>query len=102
MTRTPPPISTHRQAIPLELDRLVMRCLEKRPADRWRSAEEVLTRLESLLTPSHGTASFAATRVEPIERTFRLNERVCRTLDRSTLDPRVLGADMHYLDNGAR
>ena len=36
------------------------------------------------------------------DRTFRLTDRVCRTLDRATLDPRVIGADVHYLDNGLR
>ena len=31
-----------------------MRCLEKRPADRWQSIEEILPELEAALTPSGG------------------------------------------------
>ena len=33
------------------------------------------------------------------ERAFKLSEAVCRTLDRATLDPRVIGATVSYLDN---
>jgi Tol biopolymer transport system component len=33
----------------------IMRCLEKRPEDRWRSAEDLLVQLEALLTPTGGT-----------------------------------------------
>ena len=32
-----------------------MKCLEKRPADRWQSAEELVSQLEAVLTPSGGT-----------------------------------------------
>jgi hypothetical protein len=102
MTMAPPPLSSRRTGIPVALERLVLRCLEKRPADRWQSADEILARIDMFLTPAHGTGSFTAPRPEPVERTFRLTERVCRTLDRSTLDPRVLGADLQYLDNGVR
>src|SRR2546421_7990870 len=32
-----------------------MRCQEKNPADRWRSADDLLPRLEAMATPSGGT-----------------------------------------------
>jgi len=32
-----------------------MKCLEKKAADRWQSAEELLPQLEALATPSGGT-----------------------------------------------
>ena len=102
MTMAPPPLSSRRMGLPVALERLVLRCLEKRPADRWQSADDILSRLDAFVTPAQGTGSFLAPRPEPVERTFRLTERVCRTLDRSTLDPRVLGTDLHYLDNGVR
>ena len=31
-----------------------MKCLEKKPADRWQSAEELIPQLEAVLTPSGG------------------------------------------------
>ncbi len=35
-------------AIPLELDEIVMRCLQKKPADRYQSARELETALEAV------------------------------------------------------
>jgi TolB-like protein len=40
--------------VPPALADLVMKCLEKKPADRWQSAEELLPHLEALATPSGG------------------------------------------------
>ena len=54
VTRAPTPLEERRASVPPELSRLIMRCLEKRPADRWQSAEELVTRLESFTTPSAG------------------------------------------------
>jgi serine/threonine-protein kinase len=42
----PPPILEHRAGIPSDLARLVMRCLEKSPAARWQSAQEILHELK--------------------------------------------------------
>jgi Tol biopolymer transport system component/tRNA A-37 threonylcarbamoyl transferase component Bud32 len=36
------------------LEQFVLKCLEKRPSDRWQSAEEMLPVLEALSTPSGG------------------------------------------------
>jgi serine/threonine-protein kinase len=53
VTAAPDAISTHR-TMPAALSSLVMRCLEKKPADRWQSAEELIPQLEAVLTPSGG------------------------------------------------
>ena len=53
VTAAPEPVTTYR-AVPPPLAALVMRCLEKRPADRWQSAEELVPQLEALMTPSGG------------------------------------------------
>ena len=63
VTEPPPQITGVRQTIPPALAAVIMRCLEKRPADRWQSAEEVRIQLESLSTPSGGTQPVSAVNV---------------------------------------
>jgi len=60
ITQTPATISSHRPAVPAALNTIVMRCLEKRPADRWQSADELMPHLDALLTPSGGIAPTGA------------------------------------------
>jgi TolB-like protein len=54
MTDAPEPVTKYRESVPLALAQLVNKCLEKKPADRWQSAEELLPQLEALVTPSGG------------------------------------------------
>ncbi|HEX9165541.1 MAG TPA: serine/threonine-protein kinase [Gemmatimonadales bacterium] len=58
-TVVPEPVTHHRANVPGLLGQLVMRCLEKRPADRPQSAEELLQQLDQVLTPSGGTTPTA-------------------------------------------
>jgi hypothetical protein len=44
----------HRAAVPPAHNAAILRCLEKRPADRWQSAGELAAQLEGVLTPSGG------------------------------------------------
>jgi tetratricopeptide (TPR) repeat protein len=59
VTQEPDPVSRYRPGIPPALESVIMRCLVKRAADRWQSADEVVERLESLgptsggMTPTH-------------------------------------------------
>ena len=53
VTTAAEPITAHR-TMPPALAELVMRCLEKRPSDRCQSADELITQLEAVLTPSGG------------------------------------------------
>jgi len=55
MTQAPEPVTRQRPGIPPVLDQAIMRCLAKRPADRWQSAADLLSTLETLTTPSGGT-----------------------------------------------
>ncbi len=54
VTTAAEPVTKYRTAIPPVLAALVMRCLEKKPADRWQNADELMTQLETVLTPSGG------------------------------------------------
>lgn len=48
ITEAPDSPTRYRPSIPPVLASIVMKCLAKRPADRWQSAAELLTQLESL------------------------------------------------------
>ena len=67
VTETPEPLQKHRPGISGALSGAVMRCLEKRPADRWQSAAELLAALEPLATPSGGLTPTDA-RLKPVQR----------------------------------
>ncbi len=51
---TPTPLTSKRNSVPPVLADILMRCLEKAPADRWQRAEDVLHQLEAIGTPSGG------------------------------------------------
>jgi TolB-like protein/tetratricopeptide (TPR) repeat protein len=48
------PLDTRRDALPPELTALVMRALEKVPADRWQHAEDLITQLDRLIALTSG------------------------------------------------
>jgi serine/threonine-protein kinase len=78
MAEVPQPVTMHRETVPAALEAVVMRCLEKRPADRWQSPGELLPQLEALVTPSGGltptdTRPIAAAPLRaPINRNLRV------------------------------
>ena len=61
LTQAPAPLAESRASVPAALAAAIMRCLEKRPADRWQSAAEVLHVLDGLGTPSEVTVARRAT-----------------------------------------
>jgi tRNA A-37 threonylcarbamoyl transferase component Bud32 len=64
VTRLPETVTARRPAVPAQLGMVIMKCLEKRPADRWQSAEDLLAQLEPLATPSGG---MTPTQTRPVE-----------------------------------
>jgi serine/threonine-protein kinase len=66
--QAPELLSSHRPSLSPALTSVIMKALEKRPADRWQSAEQMLAQLEPLATPSGGmtpTATAPVTAVSP-------------------------------------
>ncbi len=59
VTQTPEPLSRLRPSIAPPVEAAVMRCLEKRPADRWQSADELCRALGAVLTPVDGTVAIS-------------------------------------------
>jgi eukaryotic-like serine/threonine-protein kinase len=76
LTQSPAPVTALRPTVPPALEALIMRCLEKKPADRFQSAEEMLPLLEALATPSLGITPAATT---PVRRAAALGRRVAYT-----------------------
>jgi Tol biopolymer transport system component len=64
----PEPLLSHREETPPGLAHAIMRCLEKRPEDRWQSAGELVDQLEPLTTPSGGVTPAG---LAPVSRTPR-------------------------------
>ena len=60
LSDTPDPLTKYRKSVPPQLEQLVLRCLEKEPADRWQSAEDLLPLLEAMATPSGGVTPVTA------------------------------------------
>ncbi|MEP7066397.1 MAG: protein kinase [Gemmatimonadota bacterium] len=61
VTLPPAPLNSQRASVPPALNSLVMRCLEKKPADRVQTAAEMLTQLQAMATPSGGMPPTGAT-----------------------------------------
>lgn len=74
VTEAPAEVTKHRTSIPPMLATVIMRCLEKKPADRFQSAEEVRQQLEVVGTPSGGMTPHATQPVKALS-TSRLDRK---------------------------
>ncbi len=60
VTQHPDPVQRYRPTIPAPLAAVVHRCLEKKPADRYQSADDLLRALAGVLTPAGVTPAATA------------------------------------------
>ncbi|HEV8215133.1 MAG TPA: protein kinase [Gemmatimonadaceae bacterium] len=65
VNEAPEPLTRRRPAVPPALSELVMRCLEKRPGDRPQTADDLLSTLDTIATPSGGSAPTGARLAPP-------------------------------------
>jgi serine/threonine-protein kinase len=59
LTRTPEPLARFRPNVSPQLEALIARCLQKRPADRWQTAAELVPQLDAIATPTAGMSPTA-------------------------------------------
>lgn len=93
----PVPLARRRPSMPPSLNDVVMRCLEKRPADRWQSARQLIAALERVSTSATGEARPRSGGT--ITASMPLTGSLVSRIDRSHFDPRMIGDAMEYLDN---
>ncbi|EAQ79208.1 protein kinase domain-containing protein [Blastopirellula marina] len=63
--QTPPSLSQFRSDVPLELDAIYQKCLEKLPADRYQSATELIAELERIRPRLHDKGKVAIRQIVP-------------------------------------
>lgn len=98
--------------IPAGLEQILGKALEKDRSLRYQSAAEIRSDLLRLRRDTDaarrsggaqrseiGSSTGTSILNEVAERRFTLSERVCRKLNRATLDPRVIGDHVQYVDN---
>jgi tetratricopeptide (TPR) repeat protein len=68
VTQTPESVGSRRHSVPPAMAALVMRCLEKKPADRYQTAAELHQQLELMATPSGGAQPTTAVAAAPVSK----------------------------------
>ena len=60
VTTPPDALTDHRHDAPPELTAVIMKCLEKKPSERWQDAAVLAAELDALVTPSSGSRAWLA------------------------------------------
>ena len=74
MTNEPDPVTTHRGTVPPALNEVILRCLHKKPADRFQRADEIVPHLDAILTPSGGMTPTGTQPVQAIDYEARIKQ----------------------------
>ena len=101
------PLSDRTRFHHAELERIVRKCLRKHREERYQSTLDLLVDLRSLqhdlktgaLAQRSANTPAAPSSCQLTEHTFTLTERLCRKLNRATLDPRLIGDHLSFADN---
>ena len=100
----PRPVTVLRPRVPEYVAKALNLALAKAPADRFSAAAGFVEALDPVSVRARAEQDWALERErerrnETVDKTFRLSETVCQKLNRATLDPRIIGDNLHYLDN---
>jgi hypothetical protein len=100
----PPALASLNQRTPAAIDQIVQHSLEKDPSARFQSTRDLIFALVAMSQSSIASPTSPSIRTAGqhaiVERGFRISESVCRKLDRASLDARIIGDELHFLDNG--
>ena len=108
LNRTPTSTARLNPDAPSKLEEIIRKCLEKDRSLRYQHAADIRTDLQRLKRDAEATVHDRKENEPPklpevtnelVECQFMLTERVCRKLDRTTLDPRIIGDHLRYVDN---
>jgi serine/threonine protein kinase len=110
LNRTPTSTARLNPDAPSKLEEVIRKCLEKDRSLRYQHAADIRTDLQRLKRDAEATVHerkedgpprLSEVTNELVECQFMLTDRVCRKLDRATLDPRIIGDHLEYVDNQA-
>jgi serine/threonine protein kinase len=108
LNRTPTSTARLNPDAPSKLEEIIRKCLEKDRSLRYQHAADIRTDLQRLKRDAEATVHDRKENEPPklpevtnelVECQFMLTDRVCRKLDRATLDPRIIGDHLEYVDN---
>jgi serine/threonine protein kinase len=108
LNRTPTSTARLNPDAPSKLEEIIRKCLEKDRSLRYQHAADIRTDFERLKRDAEATVHDRKENEPPklpevsnelVECHFMLTDHVCRKLDRATLDPRIIGDHLEYVDN---
>ncbi len=97
----PEPLLKRRPAVPPALAALIMKCLEKRAGDRPQTADELLTALDAIATPSGGAEPTSA-RVPPVRASAKSRRVIVAVVAIVVLAVVAAGAMFWFGDSGVK
>ncbi len=99
MIEKPAPLRAWRDTVPETVEHAILTALQKLPADRFRSTADFAAALAA--HPGPAAPPVRGPGKDLIAGSFLLAEATCRRLSRASFDPRLIGTELQYLDNGA-